>query len=485
MIPGHSTVFLRRLLVPVLVCAAAAAADAQTAPASGSLAPDVVAKIETSVRDVLAKTGVPSASVGIAQGNTIVFTAAYGNARLDPPLAATPDMKYPVGSISKQFTAACVLLLQEEGSLSVDDPIAKFFPGLTRASDVRLRHVLSHTSGYRDYAPQDYTIPAWTKPTTPERIVQKWATMPLDFEPGTQYQYSNTNFNIAGLIVQKASGEAFWSFLSRRVLRPLGMTSTVDLDRDRASVVPVGYKRYALGPPRPAIPEAPGWYFADGQLAMTAADLLKWDVSLMNRSLLAPASYAAMETEVKLASGAGTRYGLGVTLTVRDGHRLVSHSGEVGGFVASNMVYPDDKLAIAVLTNQDASPAATSIGRAIAAILLPAAPPAAPAGAAAETARAEAQARQIIDGLRLGQIERTALTDDCSFYFDATALEDHARSLGPLGGVKTVTQTSTNVRGGLTFRAFDVTFADGTKLRLTTYTTADGKLEQFILASAG
>jgi CubicO group peptidase (beta-lactamase class C family) len=315
--------------------------------AQGSLSADQQSKVDAAVHDVLTKTGVPSASVGIVQGGQVVFTKAYGSARLDPPMNATTSHRYAIGSISKQFTAACVLLLQEEGKLSIDDPVAKYFPELTRARDVTIRNILSHTSGYEDYAPQDYTIPAWTRPTTADKVVHEWATKPLDFEPGSQYQYSNTNFNIAGLIVEKVSGEPFWSYLSRRVLKPLGMTQTIDLDSEHDKLEPVGYMRNALGPLRPAIMEAAGWYFADGEMAMPVGDLLIWDISLMNRSLLSPASYTAMETDQRLTTGQTARYGLGVSLSVRNGHRVVAHGGEVGGFVAQNAGFPDDKIAIA------------------------------------------------------------------------------------------------------------------------------------------
>jgi D-alanyl-D-alanine carboxypeptidase len=453
---------------------------ASTRPFSASMQ----SGIDAAVRDILGKTGVPSASVGIVQGGRIVFTKAYGSARLSPPLAATTDLHYAIGSISKQFTAACVLLLQEDGKLSIDDPVAKYFPELTRAGEVTIRHILSHTSGYEDYAPQDYTIPPWTKPTTADKIVHEWATKPLDFEPGSQYQYSNTNFNLAGLIVEKVSGEPFWRFLSRRVLEPLGMTHTIDLDTDHNLLEPVGYMRNALGPLRPAIMEAPGWYFADGEMALPVGDLLIWDISVMNRALLKPSSYAMMETEQHLTNGQTARYGLGVSLSMRDGHRVVSHGGEVGGFVAQNTVFPDDKVAVAVLTNQEASEAAGSIARAISVLLMTSAPAAA-SGSAADTVNAEAQAKRILEGLRQGKIDRAMFTADCNFYFDQTSLDDHASSLGPLGETRTVTQTSTSLRGGMTFRSFDVTFANGTKVRLTTYTTTDGKLEQFLIAAIG
>ena len=452
--------------------------------AQNTLAPDVQAKVDAAVGEILTRTGVPSASVGIVQGGKIVMTKAYGFSKLDPKTPATAAMHYAIGSISKQFTAACILLLQEDGKLTIDDPVSKWFPELTRSKDVKIRHILSHTSGYQDYAPQDYTIPAWTKATTADKIIHEWATKPLDFEPGSQYQYSNTNFNIAGLIVEKASGQPFWTFLTTRVLKPLALSETLDLDQDYKKMEPVGYMRNALGPLRPAIPEAPGWYFADGEISMPVGDLLKWDISMMNQSLLKKESYAAMWTDQKLTTGNTARYGLGVSVGMNAGRKVVSHSGEVGGFVAQNVMLPDEKFAVAVLTNQEASAAAGSIGRAVMNLIAPA--PAAPVVApTTEKEKAEAQAKDIIVKLQQGQIDRSLFTADCNFYFDQTSLDDHKTSLSPLGAVQTVTQTATNLRGGMTFRSFDVVFANGTHVRLTTYTTTDGKLEQFLIAAAG
>ncbi len=466
-------------LATVLVALQIAPAATQ---ATNTLPADLAAKVNAAVTDIVTRTHVPSASVGIVQNGRVVYLAAFGMARLSPSMPATPEMRYAIGSITKQFTTACILLLAEEGKLTLDDPVAKYFPELTRAREVTIRNLLSHTSGYQDYAPQDYTIPAWTKPTTATAIVHEWATKPLDFDPGTQYQYSNTNFNIVGLIVEKVSGQPFWTFLSRRVLVPLAMTKTIDLDTQHALMEPIGYFRNALGPLRPAIPEAPGWYFADGELAMPAGDLLKWDISLMHQTLLKPASYAAMETEMRLKNGQGARYGLGVSLSVRDGRRVVSHGGEVGGFVASNTVFPDDKVAVVVLTNQEASAAAGAIGRAISTLLLP---PPASASSPAETARAEALATKVLAGLQRGEIDRALFSANGNFYFDQTALGDFATSLEPLGAIKTLKQTSTALRGGMTFRAFEAEFTNGTKVSISTYTTSDGKLEQFIVDQAG
>lgn len=454
------------------------AAAQQVTTGVDSLPAALSAKVRAAVLDVMNRTHVPSAQVGIVREGRTAYVAAFGQARLSPPMAATPDMHYAVGSISKQFTTAALLLLQQEGKLSIDDPVSRWYPELTRASEVTLRNLLSHTSGYQDYAPQDYTIPAWTTPSSAERIVHEWATKPLDFDPGTQYQYSNTNFNILGLIVQKASGQPFWTFLKSRVLDPAGLAHAIDLDTQRNQLEPVGYFRNALGPLRPAVPEAPGWYFADGELAMPVGDLLRWDVSMMNESLLAHASYAEMESPTRLRNGLYSNYGLGLSAGAVNGHRMIAHNGEVGGFVAWNAFMPDDHVAIAVLTNQEASPAAGAIGRALSLLLIP------PTGTSVSTdvtARAEQLARTTLAALQKGRIDPTRFTDNAKFYFDRTALGDYAASLGKLGTIRSLHQTATYDRGGMTYRGFAVEFANGTMVNLSTFTVPDGRYEQFLV----
>ncbi|SNT31264.1 CubicO group peptidase, beta-lactamase class C family [Granulicella rosea] len=443
------------------------------------LAPDLRARIDAAIQQVVAKTGVPSASVGIARDGKIVFTQAFGDARLSPKMAATAAMRYPIGSVTKQFTAACVLLLAEQGKLTLDDSVSRWFPELTRSNEVTVRELLSHTSGYEDYAPQDYTIPAWTKPVDPRKVVEEWATKPLDFDPGTEWQYSNTNFVLAALIVEKASGTPFYEFLDRNILKPLALTGALNLDTQRNLVEPQGYERHALAPLSPAKLEAPGWYYGDANLALTPADLLRWDISIMKRSLLKPASYDAFESAVKLKSGKETTYGLGIGVYQRGGRRLLEHSGEVGGFVSENIVWPDDGIAIVVLTNQEASNAASLIAKAIAPLVVPA--DAKPAAAAPADDAVEAQTLAILKGLQAGSIDRSLFTPDANFYFSATTLAEFASSLHPLGAVTSVKKQRENLRGGMVAREYEAVFTGGRSVSISTYTLADGKLEQFLV----
>jgi CubicO group peptidase (beta-lactamase class C family) len=449
------------------------------------------ARIDAAAQKVLADTGVPSASIGIARDGVTIYTAAFGKARIEPALPASAEMLYPIGSVSKQFTAACVLLLVEEGKMKLDDPVARWFPEFTQARDVTVRNLLTHTSGYSDYAPQDYTIPAWTRPIDHVALIHEWATKPLDFQPGTRWQYSNTNFAIAGMIVEKVSGQPFWQFLSTRILKPVGITHAIDLNLTRAGLEVQGYMGNALGPPRIATLEFPGWFFADGELAMPVADLLRWDMAVANRApILKPASWDTLETPMKLKDGSETTYGLGINVRHVGGRLALMHGGEVGGYVSQNTVYPNEKLSIAVLTNAEASTAAAQIATAIAPLLLPAAtasakrssaPPAKQQTATLPASpEAEKQARTILDGLIHNKIDRKLFTDDANFYFSAQTIADFASSLAPLGPVTRLKNTATQGRGGMIFRSFEVEFKDRT-LELTTYTMPDGKLEQFLI----
>ena len=416
--------------------------------------------------------------MAVVRDGRFAYAQAYGHARLDPRLPATPDMRYSIGSISKQFAAACVLLLQQEGKLSLDDRVSRWLPELTRADEVTVRELLSHTSGYQDYWPQDYVPPMMRRPVTAAGIMDRWAKKPLDFDPGTRWQYSNTNYVIAGAIVEKAAGMPFFDFLRSRILKPLGMESAISIDVSRLppQAEVTGYMRYALGPLHPAPKEGAGWLFAAGELAMTASDLAKWDISLIDESLLTPASYRELETETLRKDGVGTGYGLGVTVGTSAGHRVIEHSGEVSGFTARNMVFPDDRAAVVVLTNQDAAPAARAIAQGVTGLLF--------TTQDADTRARVAQAREIFQGLQRGEIDRSLFTDDANAYFTDRALRDFRSSLAPLGTPRDFRQVSQGLRGGMLLRVFRAVFPTRT-LRVWTFQMPDGKLEQYQVAPEG
>ena len=448
----------------IFLCASATILAAQLAPA----------KIDEIAAKALAESGAPSVSIAVVESGKIALEKAYGKARLEPPVDARPDMRYSIGSVSKQFLAASVLLLVQDGKLSLDDRVSKYLPDLTRAGEVTIRELLTHTSGYQDYYPQDYVAPFMLKPVTAAQIVDQWARKPLDFDPGTRWQYSNTNYVIAGRIVEKVTGGPFFEFLSKRILQPLGMTTAINLaEQTMGPQDAAGYTRFALGPLRPAAPEGRGWLFAAGELAMTAHDLALWDISLMEHKLLTPASIEAMTTPARLHNGTPTNYALGVGVSDADGHPKWQHGGAVSGSVSLNTVWPDRKAAVVVFANEDGSTATGAVARQIALLLLAEAED-------PDAARALEQARRVFDGLLAGKIDRGLLTADADAFFTGQVLGDAAASLKAQGPLVSLQQTSVELRGGMTYRHFEVKFKEKS-LHLSTLTMPDGKLEQYLI----
>src|SRR4029079_1362618 len=246
----------------------------------------------------------------------------------------------------------------------------KYIPGITGGDRITIRQLLSHTSGLQDFWPQDYSFQDMEKPTTPQHIVDKWAKKPLDFEPGARWQYSNTGYVVAGMIVEKVSGQELVAFLRQRIFAPLGMTSVRNQDDTNTPAFPAGYHRFALGPGRVAQQPGRGWLYAAGELSMTAADLAKWDIARMNRSLIPADDWVEQETPVLRADGRTNGYGLGISNHYAGERHVIDHGGEAVGFLTQNTIYPDTKDAIIVFTNADFSRTADTLTDGIKKIVL-------------------------------------------------------------------------------------------------------------------
>jgi len=441
-------------------------------PLAAQQGSDLDRKLSEKVTATLKETSAAGASVALVKDGQLVFAKAFGKASIDPDRPATAVTRYAVGSISKQFTAAALLLLQEQGKLSLDDKVSRYFPALTRAGEVTIRQLLTHTSGYEDYAPQDYIIPEWQQPITAQAILDRWAKKPLNFDPGTKWQYSNTNYVLAGEIFEKASGQGLLAFLHERIFAPLGMQSAGDCS-ESSPVDAAAYTRFALGPPRPVKREAAGWYFAAGELCMTPSDLAKWDIAFLRRQILSAKSYDEFTREARLQNGDLTHYALGLQVGEFSRIPLISHSGEVSGFISYNGVYPTRNGAVVVLTNEDGIGLIGPISSQMATIaFLPEEPP--------TQQKITDQVKTILEGFRGGNIDRSLFTANANSYFTAAALRDIQKSLAGVGKLKSVTRTSETLRGGMTHRSYRATYAKKT-LSLNIYAMADGKYEQFMI----
>ena len=446
--------------------AAALALLCSTAADSAPLSSSQQAAIDAAVVKVLASTQVPSASIAVVVDKQIAYCKAYGDQRLDGslPLAAA---RYPIASISKQITAAALLLLESDGKLSLSDKVVKYLPTLTDAANITLAQLLSHTSGYRDFWPQDYDFAAMKQPVSVEGILDRWARMPLDFAPGSKWQYSNTGYTAAGRIAELVAGEPLFAFEQRRIFKPLGM-NVVPIETDLGKTDAVGTHRYALGPVRRVPPTARGWLFAAGDLAMSPCELAKWNVARLSRNLLTPAQWDKQESNFAPAD-VTDKYGLGVHLDTVDGHARIEHGGALAGYLSANRVYPTDKVAISVLTNAGFSNAPDAIADAIAQLLL-------------ATSDETQFARALFAMLSRGEIDRTRFTVNGNDYFSAQTLTDFAASLGPLGVPDRVVRRGTkSLRGGLTSERFLFYFGQRKLLAVLRAEPDTQRVEQFTI----
>ncbi len=430
------------------------------------------ARVDEAALEWLKSTGAPSVSLAIVQRGALAYAKAYGLAHEVPGVPATAASRYAIDSVSKQFTAAAILLLAQQDKLSLDDPLAKWFARLGEASRVTLRQLLTHTSGIRDYWPQDFVTPPMVHPTTPQAIIEEWAARPLDFVPGTDWQYSNTGYVLAGEVVERVSGEPLFEFLQRRIFTPLAMMHVADYASPSAGSAPedaAGYTRFGLGPVIQAPKEGAGWLFGAANLAMRPDELALWDISLIDRSLLNANSYAAQRSPVVLADGTRRPYGLGLHIEDTHGRFSIGHSGSGSGFLADNRVWPNERTAIVILTNNDWASPADLLAR-IAFLVLPPTPE-------------EARARALFAGFQSGTVDRSLFTATGNFYLSDEVLADLHASLGGLGRLRLIELTQEYRRGGMVTRSWKI-LCDGAHLTAIERGYAGGRLDEFMITKA-
>lgn len=302
---------------------------------------------------------VPGVACLVWKDGQVVKTFSGGYANLEWNAPAGPDTIFEIGSISKQFAAASILLLAEQGKLSVDDDISKYLTNTPPAwANIKIRHLLSHTSGIHSY--DDLDGFELRQHLTQAQFIRRLARHPLDFEPGEKWVYCNAGYNLLGYIVENVSGEDYLSFLREHIFTPLGMTNTAV--RDPFQVIPRRAAGYVFDN---------GKYsnrdydltdlFSAGSIVSNVSDLAKWDEALLGDRLLNQASKQLWWTPALLNDGRtapvsrdGSRtYGFGWFLQTLDGHKNIGHTGITSGFSAANELYPDDHVFVIVLSNTD------------------------------------------------------------------------------------------------------------------------------------
>ena len=293
---------------------------------------------------------IPGLSVGVLRGGRLERAEAFGLARVASGDSAKVTTVFHLGSVGKQFTAAAILLLAEEGRIGLDDSIGRFVRGGPVAwSRITIRHLLTHTSGLGDY---DDSL-RLEREYPPEELVALIASQKLAFAPGAGFRYSNAGYVLLGMAVGAASGEHLGDFLARRVFAPLGMATTGMVGRARSPIAGFasGY-RLVDGARMPAAAVSRSLNSTgDGSLYSTVLDLAKWDAALYGDAILSAKSRRDMWTPVRLNDGTLRHYGFGWGIASFRDHRILQHGGSWQGFSAHIARYPDDSITVVVLTN--------------------------------------------------------------------------------------------------------------------------------------
>jgi CubicO group peptidase (beta-lactamase class C family) len=332
------------------------------------------AEIDRYVHLQLQQTHTPGASVAVVRHGEVVLAKGYGLANVELSVPATKNSVYELLSVSKLFTAMAVLLLVDEGQVSLDEPVAKYLPGIPDAwQEVKVRHLLAHCSGIPDYTDIPPFFEMIRRDEAPAELLRPAMTRPLDFKPGSRSRYSNSNYFVLGMIVEKRSGMTLAKFLASRVFAPLGMTATrmnevTDiiagrasgyhwLDDEGAKLPPIisGYH----GPTnvlQNAVFVSPTRKWAAGAVLSSAADLARWEQAIHDGKLLKKETWESMWQPVRTSDGLPTQFGLGTELTSVGGRQLAGYQGGGLAFNSTFIRSGERRLAVVVLCNQTTAP---------------------------------------------------------------------------------------------------------------------------------
>ena len=302
----------------------------------------------------------PGAAVIVTRKGQTILRKGYGMADLEMKIPIEPDMVFRLGSVTKQFTAVAILMLEEQGKLSVTDPITRFLPDYpTAGQTITIEHLLTHSSGIRSMTSMPEWRPAWRKDFSLTELIDFFKNQPMDFKPGERWLYNNSGYILLGAIIEKASGQSYEDFLRKNIFEPLGMKQTY-YDRTER-IIPrrvKGYQRGVAGFGNAPFLSMSQPYSA-GALASTVDDLAIWNSAIWSNRLLKKETLARAHTPYSLLGGKSTGYGYGWMVGVYEGHRTVEHGGGIHGFATYVLSMPDDGVYVAILTNGSAGPNAS------------------------------------------------------------------------------------------------------------------------------
>lgn len=339
---------------PAPAAAAPAPAPASAAAPAASRGDGVVRAIDALMAEAIKRDQLPGASVAVLRGGRLLVAKGYGYADFASETRASAETVYPIGSISKQFTAAGILFLAERERLQLADPVGRYWPQFGALHPtVTVDHLLRHTAGLREFItlPEFAALNRSAAAGSGDRLLGIAAASPLGFAPGSRWSYSNTNYQVLARLIEAINGEPYERFLTEVLFKHAGLTSLRACTTEPAPGEATGYElrgRVFEPAPRENMDLARG----DGGLCANAVDLARWARALMKSDVLTPASIATLTRRTQLTDDTVVPYGTGVALLPLEAKRRISHHGAIGGYEGMLTYYVDDDVAIALLTNR-------------------------------------------------------------------------------------------------------------------------------------
>lgn len=361
-LPPQSTIMIRAslatvaLLIPSLVFGQTPTSTRGAAASQGAARRGLSATDEAALDAIFRKAypaNAPGATVLIARGDAVLYRKAFGMADIELRVPMRPENVLQLASITKQFTSVAILMLMEQGKLSLQDPLSKFVTGFARGDEITVHHLLNHSSGLTSYT----NLPAFREKTredlTPTQIADYVKPLPLEFAPGEQYAYTNTGYLLLGMIIEQLSGMPYGDFIQKHIFERVGMkhssyASNYAIVPNRAS----GYQLYEGAFEKPDY-LSPSIAYAAGSLLSTVDDMQRWNRAVRNNTLISARSRDLAFSNHRLRSGRTSNYGYGWAINELAGVGTVEHTGGINGYATSGIYVPSRDVYAVVLTNRD------------------------------------------------------------------------------------------------------------------------------------
>jgi CubicO group peptidase (beta-lactamase class C family) len=425
-------------------------------------------KVDEYILKEMQRAKIPGVALAVVKDGKVVKARGYGFANLEHQVPVKPETIFQSGSVGKQFTATAVMMLVEEGKIGLDDKISKYFKEVPEHwQKITVRHLLSHTAGTTDY-PQDFDF---RRDFTEDELLKRAAQIPLAFQPGERWMYSNMGYVMLGILIGKVTGKFYGDFLQERIFKPLGMTTARVINE--ADIIPNRSDGYRLVKGELKHQE---WVSpvmnttADGSLYFTILDLIKWDAALYTGKLLKKASLDLMWTPATLNDGKPNKneYGFGWWSRNTNGHRVIEHGGAWQGFKSYIARYTDDKVTVIFLANL-AQTNPEKIAHQVAGLYIPAVMPAEIKAIADTEPQVTARVKELLNKLISANFEPELLTDPMSKAWYPDRVKEVGEFLKSLGNLKSITPVERKPEGENRYYRYRVAFKDATLLIAMTF----------------